>query len=330
MRILIRADGGNNIGMGHIMRTLTLAKELKKYFDVEYVCRDGNKYSDGIHKVQICGFKVNTLNENSFLEDLIKLKGDILITDSYDVDEEYFLKTKEKFNKTIYIDDMGLYSFKNVDMLINQNINADDLNYDLSSGTKYLLGCQYTILRDEFMNLKPKFIKRRVRDIMITCGGADPFLLTLKMLYYLKDEKYRFHVAVGPAFNEDYVSKLKSYENINNMFFYYNADMKAVMEKCDMCISAAGITLYELCAVGIPALSIIVAENQNKVADKFNSLKLIKSLGWHDDINKEKILEEISLLNKNYSMRKEISEKSRSLVDGKGTLRIVEKILDMV
>lgn len=330
MRILVRADGGNSIGMGHIMRTLTLAKELRKYFDVEYVCREGNEYSEGIHKVQILGFKVNILKEDNFLDNLIKLKGDILLTDSYDVDEEYFLKTKKKFNKTIYIDDIGLYSFKNVDMLINQNINADDLSYDLTSETRCLLGCQYTILRDQFMNLKPKFIKRKIKDIMITCGGADPFLLTLKILYYVKDAKYRFHVAIGPAFNEDYVSKLRSYESFNNMFFYYNADMKAVMEKCDMCISTAGTTLYELCAVGIPALSIVVAENQSKVSDKFNSLKIIKSLGWHDDINKEKILEEISLLNKNYSMRKEISQKSSRLVDGKGTLRIVEKILDMV
>ena len=29
-KILIRADGGKNIGMGHIMRMLVLAKELRK------------------------------------------------------------------------------------------------------------------------------------------------------------------------------------------------------------------------------------------------------------------------------------------------------------
>lgn len=330
MKFLIRADGGKNIGMGHIMRTLTLAKELKKYFDVEYVCRAGNKYSDGVHKVQVSGFKVNIVKENDLLEDLGKLRGDVLITDSYDVDEKYFLKTKEVFNKTIYIDDMGLYSFKNVDMVINQNINAEDLSYDLTSKTRFLLGCKYTILREEFVNLKPKLIRRKVKDVMITCGGSDPFLLTLKMLYYVKEQQYTFHIVIGPAFNEDYISKLRSYENFPNIILYYNADMKAVMEKCDVCISASGTTLYELCAVGIPSLSIVVAENQSKVADKFNSLKIIKSLGWHNDINKEKILEEISLLNKDYSTRKEISEKSIILIDGKGTSRIVEKILDMV
>ena len=330
MKILIRADGGNSIGMGHIMRTLTLAKELKKYFDIEYVCRNGNKYSEGIHKVQVSGFKINIVGEKNFLEDLIKLKGDILITDSYNVDDEYFSVTKKIFKKTIYIDDMGLYSFKDVDIVINQNINAEDLTYDLASKTQFLLGCKYTILRYEFINLRHKLIKRKAKDIMITLGGSDPFLVTLKMLYYVKDQQYNFHVVIGPAFNEDYVSKLKSYEKYSNMLLYYNADMKSLMEKCDICISAAGTTLYELCAVGIPSLSITIAENQDRVADKFDELKIIKNLGWHDDINKEKILSEINLLNKNYSMRKEISEKSSKLIDGKGTLRIVERILDMV
>ena len=33
-KILIRADGGKEIGLGHVMRTLVLAKELSKYFDI--------------------------------------------------------------------------------------------------------------------------------------------------------------------------------------------------------------------------------------------------------------------------------------------------------
>lgn len=38
----------------------------------------------------------------------------MLITDSYDVDDNYFNKTKIMFNKTVYIDDMNLHYF-NVD-----------------------------------------------------------------------------------------------------------------------------------------------------------------------------------------------------------------------
>lgn len=339
MRILIRTDGGPNIGMGHVMRTLTLAKELKKYFDVAFVCRtelqdktfnQNGEFADGVHKIQVLGFKILFIRDDKVLEDLAELKADILITDSYDVTEDYFTETKKMFSKTIYIDDMCLYNFKNTDMIINQNINAEDLDYKLNAGTSYLLGCNYTILREEFRNSNVNYIKRKAREIMITFGGSDPFLLTLKTLYYLKDEPYNFHVVVGPAFNTEYINKLKSYEAYSNINFYYNANMRALMQKSDICISAAGSTLYELCSMGVPSISVIIAENQIKVAEKFDSMQIIKNLGWHNEINKEKIIGELGELSKSYGKRKEISLKARNLVDGEGTLRIVEKILDMV
>jgi len=336
---LIRADGGTNIGMEHITRTLTLAKELKKYFDVAYVCRTdeedknikpGSKYSDGVHKIQVLGFKIFFVRENKVLEDLKDIKGDILITDSYDIDENYFETVKEMFSRTIYIDDICIYDFKGADMIINQNINAEDLNYKLNSETNYLLGCNYTMLKEEFRSTHFKYIKGRAKDIMITFGISDPFLLTLKALYYLKDENYNFHVVVGPEFSNGYINKLRSYENYSNIHFYYNADMKALMKKCDICISSAGSTLYELCVEGVPSLSVIITENQSKIAEKFNDMGIIKNLGWHNELNKEKIINELDKLSKSHNKRKEISDKGRNLVDGKGTLRIVEKILDIV
>lgn len=340
MRILIRADGGIEIGMGHIMRTLTLSKELSKYFEVVYVCKNegdkkeliSKKYAHGIKKVLACGFKVKFVREDNVIEDLKKLKRDtdMLITDSYDVDDDYFVETGKLFHKNIYIDDMCYYKFDGANMIINQNINADTLNYDMAEKKVFLLGPKYAMLRDEFKGVSHKNVKRKVRDIMITMGGADPFLVTIKLLHYVKDENYNFHVVVGSSFDEGYVEKLKSYGKFKNINLYYNANMRALMEKCDMCIAAAGSTLYELCSVGVPSLSIVVAENQSKVAEKFDSLKIIKSIGWHDEINREKVLNEINGLSNNYVKRKNISTKSQSIIDGLGTQRIVERILDIV
>lgn len=337
MKILIRADGGVNIGMGHIMRTLALAKELKKYFDISYVCKISGEniadeiygeYSKGINKVLSSGFNVEVVRENRLLEDLGDLKGDILITDSYDVDDKYFSLVGGMFHKSIYIDDMCLYNFKNVDMIINQNINAENSNY--KTNAKLLLGCKYAMVRNEFKNISAKNIKGNAYDIMITMGGTDPFFVTLKLLDYLKNEHYKLHVVIGKYFDDSYIEKLKSYDNLKNIKFYYNADMCSLMKNADICISAAGSTLYELCAVGVPSVSITMAKNQIEVAKRFDSLKIIRNIGWYNKLSKEKVLNEINNLSFDYDTRKEVSIKSQKLVDGKGTFRITKEIINIV
>lgn len=345
MRIGIRADGGTEIGMGHIMRTLVLAKELKKQNDhVFYVCKIdllsklaydielynksfnkieeldiSTRYKAGIQKVILEGFKVYFVRENHLLEDISKIPLDFLITDSYDVDENYFNKTKDMFNKTAYIDDMNLYRF-NVDFLLNQNVDAGDFKYRVNSNTKLILGTKYVMLREEFRNLSSKNIKTKINDIMLTVGGSDPFHLTDKILSWVKDLDYNFHVVVGASF--EHIEYLKRYEN-NKTKFYYNANMHNIMEKCDIAISACGSTLYELAACGVPTIGIVIADNQLGIAKKLNNIGIIKSLGWYDKLDRKNFIYDLNELASNRDLRKMISEKSRNIVDGKGVERIV-------
>lgn len=340
MKIAIRADGGAKIGMGHIMRTLVLAKELKEYEDSEvfYVCRIEeeylqdilksfknsicSKYIKGIEKVLNEGFNIKFIRENNLLGDLEHIKADALITDSYDVNEEYFNVTKSIFPKTVYIDDMNLYQF-NVDFLLNQNIDAEDFTYRVNDNTKLMLGTKYVMLREEFRYLPSKNIKRKAQDVMLTVGGGDPFHITDKILSWVKDLDYNFHVVVGASF--DNVEKLKIYEN-NKIKLYYNANMHNIMEKCDIAISACGSTLYELAACGVPTIGIIIADNQLGISEKLSNMGIIESLGWYDKIGKEDLRKSLIGLIENYDERQLISEKASEILDGNGVKRIAETL----
>lgn len=333
MKIAIRADGGFKIGMGHIMRTLVLAKELREYKDNEvfYVCRIEDKYFQGtinniicsqyikgIEKVLSEGFKVKFVRENNLLQDLRNIDADILITDSYDVDEEYFNVSKNIFSKTMYIDDTNCCYF-NVDFLLNQNIGAEDFVYKVNNDTKLILGTKYIMLREEFRNLSLKNVKPKAHDIMLTVGGGDTFHITDKILSWIKDLDYNFHVVVGASFDDG--EKLKNYEN-NKIKLYYNADMHKIMEKCDIAISGCGSTLYELAACGLPTIGIILADNQLGVGEKLNNMGIIKSLGWYDKINKEFFVDSVVSLAKDYYKRNKMSKEAAVLIDGKGAERI--------
>lgn len=326
MRIAIRADGGTIIGLGHIMRCLVLAQKLSHYHEVFFCCRIDkpltNKYMAGINKIIEEGFKIKYVNENDIINELKGIQADVLFTDSYDVNEEYFNKTKSMFKITGYMDDKNLYKF-NVDFIVNQNINALDQRYCVPKFCKLFLGPEYLLLRDEFVKKAKNEYNSNVRDIMVTVGGADPFYVTYKMLNMIRDEKYTYHVIIGKSF--EYLDNLKklSVEN-SNIKLYFNANMAEIMKRCDIAISACGSTLYELSLCGVPTIGIIIGEDQVGIANKMNSDGLILNLGWYYDLNKQVILNAINYLN-NYNNRMSIIERQK-IINASGASRLCSEL----
>lgn len=331
-KIAIRADGGSIIGMGHIMRTLVLANQLAKTNEVFYVCRVDNplsdRYSFGIEKVKKEGFKVIDIDENNLLSELEKIEADCLITDSYDVDENYFIETKRMFEKIGYFDDMNLYYF-DVDFIINQNINAEDYKYNADKRTKLLLGSSYVLLRDEFRKTEIKRQNENVNDILITLGGSDSNNYTCKIIEHIKEVKYKFHVVVGPSFKN--VDELKEYEKSNdNIKLYFNANMKELMEKCDLAISACGSTLYELAACRVPTIGVVVAENQSEIAKKMEEKKAIINLEKVEDLNKEKIVNVVTEISNNLSDRIRLSVNGNKFININGVEKLSNEINSII
>ncbi|WP_282804684.1 UDP-2,4-diacetamido-2,4,6-trideoxy-beta-L-altropyranose hydrolase [Clostridium tetani] len=332
MKIAIRADGGSEIGMGHIMRTLVLAKELAKTNDVFYISRGDNplssKYKSGIDKVKSQGFNVVIINEHKFIKELCEVEADCLVTDSYDVSEEYFNTTKKNFKVTGYIDDMNLYYF-NVDFIINQNIGAEEYRYKVNKGTKLFLGSNYTMLREEFRNLQYKDINKKISDIMITVGGADLNGITNKICDYVKDLEFKFHIVIGPSFKEENIEKLVRLKNTRNTInLYFNVNMIEIMNKCDIAISACGSTLYELAACSIPTIGIIIADNQETVAYKMHEKGLIYNLGWFTVLTKDKILDNIKKICK--LDNRELMIKKQKIVNKNGVKKLDMGIKELI
>jgi UDP-2,4-diacetamido-2,4,6-trideoxy-beta-L-altropyranose hydrolase len=335
MKIAIRADGGATIGMGHIMRTLVLAEELAKDNQVFYVCKvekeidfseggltglklAGNKYYKGIEKVLSQGFKVVYLKEDKVIEALKNVEADLLITDSYDVDEVYFDETKTIFNKTAYIDDLNSIKY-NVDFIINQNCGAEGLIYKANQSTVLMTGLKYVMLRKEFRNLKPKKIFSNIGDIMITVGGSDANNLTEKLLEAVSDLKYNFHIIIGPSFhNKNLFIKYKK----SNIFFYENADMLSIMSSCDLAISACGSTIYELAACGVPTLGIVLAHNQIFAAREMEKAGTLINLGDYTNLENDILKNKIKQLSNNKELRISMSLKGQKLIDGEGVYRV--------
>ncbi|GAA0782635.1 UDP-2,4-diacetamido-2,4,6-trideoxy-beta-L-altropyranose hydrolase [Hathewaya limosa] len=314
MEILFRADGGEGIGLGHIMRTLVLAKELLKHHKIKYICNNADKYSKGIEKIKSEGIEVISIDCKDELKQIKDISGQFIVVDKYGIDKGYLSSLKEKFN-VIYFDDNNELDFYPVDMIINQNIYAKQLKYNTLKETKLLLGKNYTMLREEFRNNNPISINKEVKDVLITLGGSDDFNITENILKQLKNFNFNLHIVIGPAFK--YKDSLKKYQQ-KNIRLYENVNISNLMKKADLVISSCGSTLYELSFLGIPTIGVIVADNQKASGEYMNKTKSI-------------ILSDIYTIGEKvnkitYEKRLELSDNMKSIIDGQGVYRVKKEI----
>lgn len=350
MKIIgIRVDGSENIGLGHIMRMISLASYLKdKGNKIIFI----SKYEIGIRKIMESGFdfikiksEKSSINPGFFygskdvLEDEVKDLSFViqekqiqtLIVDSYNITEEYFLKLKNCVERLVYIDDCNFFNYP-VDVIVNGNLDAQNTIYNrYFDNTALLLGIEYNLLRSEFRNIRTIRNLKNVSKILITVGGSDPFNITEKIINTcisnLNLKNYEYHVIVGGGFVN--ISELKKLSDIySNIKLYFDTkEMKKLMLSSDIAISAGGSTLYELSACGTPTLTFAVAENQKNIVTAFENRKAVLTGFFDEEFDENKFVQVLSLLVYNYSLRRTISNNGRAIVKEMDVEKLLEELI---
>jgi UDP-2,4-diacetamido-2,4,6-trideoxy-beta-L-altropyranose hydrolase len=259
-----------------------------------------------------------------------------IFVDSYYVSRAYFECLRECC-KVAYMDDLAMFAYP-VDGLINYNVYAPDIGYkelyqkENVNFPKTILGINYAPLRDEFRNVPFREQNIQCKKVLLSTGGADPIHLVLDFVNYiiaeLAEDKFEFHVILG-AINpdKDKINQLAS--QCDSLIIHQNVEnMVELMTSCDIAVSAAGSTLYELCACGIPTITYVLADNQISGAEAFQERNLMVNLGdaRESEHLPELIYRAICELDKNFEKRKSLSQRMHNLVDGLGAERMTEAI----
>lgn len=346
--ILFRADAGPSIGLGHIMRCLSVADaaasfEQQALFILADDMAQGLVASRGYPSIVLGTAYHNLEGETERVRSIIaEKKPGALVVDSYFVTERYLSALLHICRSVgcmqVYMDDVPAFPYP-CDMLLNYNIYAPGADYKgLYQGTEdvpgFLLGTSFAPLRREFQNLPPRMVRRQGRDIFISTGGSDYEHITLEFADEIRKRAAGediFHVIVG-AMNGDKELIYDKAKDCPNMVLHENVEnVSALMQTCDVAISAAGSTLYELCATQTPAITYILADNQIPGAEGFEHHGVlqcagdVRQMGTHRLV--KMLLESAIELCGDYSARCRIVGKMSGVVDGRGAERIAKKIL---
>jgi UDP-2,4-diacetamido-2,4,6-trideoxy-beta-L-altropyranose hydrolase len=348
MNILFRVDSSFEIGTGHVMRCLTLAKMLKEagcavYF-VMRVCP-----GDLCDYIESEGFSVFRLfHDTHFTQEIdarwtieiirqLNERIDWCIVDHYQLDHCWEEKVKAYVRNVMVIDDLANRRH-DCYLLLDQNYyQSSQLRYNglVPRNCRLFLGPQYMILRPEFYEAK-KSVKLRsgqVQRMLIFFGGSDPTNETEKGLHALKEFNFNsleVDVVVGKANpNRSYIEKICLEMGLNyHCQINYLAQL---MKKADFSLGAGGVAMWERCFLGLPSAVTIVAENQRQSTEDAAAYGAVWNVGWHADV---KVSDYADILNRAITSPDQLSCMSKKALELIGSKReytvhpVVEALLE--
>jgi len=256
-RVVFRVDAGRVPGLsfGHLERCHVLAEQLRaEYCSVTaFLMRP---LADGLARAR-------DLGERTVLPDKwprLLAAADILVVDvPYDPETEVLDAAGKAGAFLAFIDDSGRDIFP-CDVVLNSSLLANTAMYPRARRT--LLGPEHFILDPGFAGLRHIGTGHRGPALVLfSFGGSDPTGLTLRTLRALADldpfPACSLQVVLGPGYGDgdEVVGALASLPAPGEILRAPRA-IAPLYAGCDLAVCAGGRTLYELHALGTPALAL--------------------------------------------------------------------------
>ncbi|OMP65792.1 UDP-2,4-diacetamido-2,4,6-trideoxy-beta-L-altropyranose hydrolase [Domibacillus epiphyticus] len=358
MKIAIRTDASVEIGTGHVMRCLTLAKQLA-HEDVEIIFISRDFQGNSIQYIETEGFKVFTLPASSDKNHLQWMREswrkdagdtaqvlqhldkeiDLLIVDHYSLDVNWEKEIRPFVHHIMVIDDLA-DRIHDCDILLDQNFYLNlEKRYEglVPASCQLLLGPNYVLLRDEFLSIDTNSIKRdgTIKKILVFFGGTDPTGETLKTLKAISEcelnlSEIEVNVVVGAANPQN--EEIEAFCNKRPQFVFHCQvnNMAELMVKSDLAIGAGGSTSWERCFLELPALTIIVADNQKELSKAVANKGAVYCLGESSQVTSWHIANKINEVCRTPMKMIEIINKCNGIVDPEKVKRrlVVKKIME--
>jgi UDP-2,4-diacetamido-2,4,6-trideoxy-beta-L-altropyranose hydrolase len=338
MNILFRCDGSHEIGLGHVVRCMALADELKEVHGcrVTFAMRNsdlGKRIVSGKYDVIYAGQDAGDFDYRQWLQDILKQSfADILVLDVRDG-----LKKK----------DLG--ALKTANLLVvdiddpeEKRLSADLVFYPPVPQTNFLdwtgftgnafVGWEWVILRKEFHRKTSGFTlgKPDIFKILVTMGGSDPMDMTVKALNALRKITAAIEITLilGKGFAhrtelEKVLPEISHPVDIKESV----ENMASVMGQMDLAVASFGMTAYELAAMGVPAVYLCISPDHLKSAESFIKSRLAYYAWPSSGIESDDFLKALTACIGNNYLKKQMRQQTPGIIDGLGAKRIAVRIM---
>lgn len=357
MKIAIRTDASISIGSGHVMRCLTLANELRsRGTEMLFICRDlpgnlcglieelgyplvrlaaeANEFKMSVDPPHAPWLAVSWQQDAS--ETIAALPAgnvDLLIVDHYALDRRWEGQMRPYVGKIMVIDDLADRPH-DCDVLLDQNLYRDlETRYNglIPDACHKLLGPRYSLLRPEFAQARRTLRQRdgQVKRILVFMGGADPSNETAKVLQVLLalgQKDLTVDVVVGGS--NPHKDEIHALCEANGFAYHYQvSNIADMMAAADLAIGAGGTATWERCAMGLPCLVVVLADNQRELAQYGAQTGLFLLLGNADFLTLNDIGTAVRFILNSPDTLRHLATQCLATVDARGCSRVAALLL---
>lgn len=361
MQVFIRADASLQMGTGHVMRCMTLARALRQRgVTVSFVSREipghlcdfvedegfaicrlprGGAQAMAMTETPDCARSLEATSVQDAVETGLAIAAsnlpvDWLVVDHYALDQSWE-RSMSRFTRNIMVIDDLADRHHDCELLLDQNLYENmKARYDglIPSHTVKLLGPTFALLRAEFRegrwNIKTR--SGTIKRILLFFGGSDLGNETTKAIEAIvlnRSEGRMVDVVIGS--NNPHGKAIEAAAaKLQVAKCHFNVrNMANLMIEADLCIGAAGGTTWERCCLGLPTMVVTVAENQVEATRWLHENGVLYFIGEHSRVSVKDIAETLDLFCSNPDLVRRYSENSMSLVDGMGVQKCVDNML---
>jgi UDP-2,4-diacetamido-2,4,6-trideoxy-beta-L-altropyranose hydrolase len=354
MKVAFRLDASAQIGSGHFMRCLTLADALKRAgANTRFVSRElpdsfmqmlkrGGHECSLLSRDQSAGSDRDLRHSDwlgtSQMHDaqqtiraLADGSWDWLIVDHYALDARWESALRASTRMIAVIDDISDRAH-DCDLLVDQNLQTgsrDRYANTVPKDCRMLLGPRYALLREEFLASRERAAPRdgMVQRILIFFGGFDADNHTghaIEAVAGLGVSVQHVDVVIGAhhPHGEDIAAQCRRHGFTCHLQTERMAELTAA---ADLAIGAGGTAVWERCCLGLPALTLCVADNQKEQIAAAAGAGLVYAPEYVE-APAAFIQRHTLALMENRLLRASISNAGLLSVDGRGASRVADSI----
>ena len=334
---MIRADAFADLGGGHIMRCLSLARWLAAQdCQVAFACAPGS--ADLVPALARSGFAVLDAHGNRDLPlpDGWPARADAVFVDLYSSDASDEVALRARAGAVVAIEDLD-GRHHDCDLLVDPGAgrSADLYRGRVPPDCRVLAGPGFALLRDEFAAARADSLSRRARQIapprhvlvsmgLTDIGGISERIARL-VVNALPDATVE--IILGPRAPSLPALRTLAASQPRLELGIDVDDMARRMSQADIAIGAGGGTALERCVLGLPSVAIILAANQRPATLYLARTGALLAIDAIDAVDNELP----GLLARMTPERcAALSKTAASVCDGKGAERVGRALLELV